>query len=209
MYVNLVGKKYHRLTVISHNEEMSYPRKPYWNCLCDCGNEKIVSGNNLKTGQVKSCGCLASEMLIKRNTTHGEADNSPFYALWKRIKGRCYNKNSSDYIYYGARGITLFSAWIDNYVAFKEYIEKLPKGENQNSLDRIENNGNYEPGNVRWATQTEQLRNYRRNRYVETLQGKMLMSDAAKIAGVSNSTMFQRLKSGWPMEKLLQRHWTD
>lgn len=159
---DLTGKRFGRLIVIGIDENERYS----WKCKCDCGNEISVYVGHLQAKRgTKSCGCFLKETSVKNakyiNYKHGLYENR-FYRVWEGIKQRCYNKNSSHYHCYGGRGITLWKDWIDNPVAFIEYIIKLENSQNRKySLDRIDNNGNYEPGNLRWATRATQMRNTR------------------------------------------------
>lgn len=101
---NLIGQKFNRLTVISQADSKNQRR--YWNCLCECGNNTIVTTSKLKNGHTKSCGCIASEIIIKRNTTHG-LRKTRVYNIWYDIKRRCYNKKNKSYSDYGGRGISV------------------------------------------------------------------------------------------------------
>lgn len=130
-------------------------------CRCSCGTEREVLTATLRSGKSVSCGCWKREDLAARKpaTTHGKRHH-PLYQLWKRVNRRCYDPNSHNYRWYGARGIGVWEPWRKDAGAFIAYIEgelgPCPEGA---SLDRIDNNGNYEPGNLRWATATEQARN--------------------------------------------------
>lgn len=146
---DLTGLKFGRLTVLFQAETTSRTR---WFCRCECGNTSTVFGNALMQGLSKSCGCLKSELvstLSKRVlTTHGQS-HSPEYAAWAIAKQRCLNQNDKDYQKYGGRGIRMCSQWQDSFEAFLAHIGPKPK---RTFLDRINNDGHYEPGNVRWAT---------------------------------------------------------
>lgn len=126
-----------------------------YNCVCDCGNKTVVFGSNLLRGHTKSCGCL----LKTRAITHG-ASNHTLFRCWQAMVDRCTNKNHIAYSRYGGRGIEVFPLWISNPLSFFEYIGDRPTP--RHSIDRFPNNdGNYEPGNVRWATPSEQMANAR------------------------------------------------
>lgn len=151
---DLTGKRFGRLIVVSRSENIN--RHKTWLCRCDCGVEKIIGSSNL-IGGTKSCGCLKRETIINIFTTHGMT-KSPERMSWKAAKARCFNKNSDKYRDYGGRGITMCSRWVNSFQNFYDDMGVRPPG---TSLDRIDNDGNYEPGNCKWSTPKEQQRNRR------------------------------------------------
>lgn len=165
MRKNIVGQKYGKLEVIDYSRTHTTPsghKKALWLCRCDCGNKVEVGTSNLKkkSGTV-SCGCEKLRQIREtglKNKKH-EQSNSPEYVSWYGMKTRCYNTNTKYYKDYGGRGIKVCDEWKNNFTKFFEYIGKRPTL--QHSLDRIDVNGNYEPGNVRWATKKEQVNNRR------------------------------------------------
>jgi len=131
-------------------------------CHCSCGVEKDIELRNLKRGSTKSCGCLKLELFSKRFLRHGDARKgqiAPEFYSWTAMIDRCSNPNRSDYKYYGGRGITVCDEWKRSYEVFLAYIGRKPSSDM--SIDRINNDGNYEPGNIRWATKSEQVHNRR------------------------------------------------
>lgn len=170
--VNMTGQRYGMLTVIKmHGSKNGHAT---WLCKCDCGNEKIIIGNSLRTGRTRSCGCIAVavakayphraeriEAVKKAHTRHGMTASKLHY-VWVAMKQRCTNPKQAQYKNYGGRGISVCAEWLNSFEAFYDHVSQLPHfGEKGRSLDRINNNGNYEPGNVRWATAAEQTRNRR------------------------------------------------
>ena len=136
----------------------------HWVCQCICKTRKAVLGSNLKAGMTRSCGCKAKELLSVSNRHHGHAPITGLtseYVAWCNIKARCGNPNRDDYPRYGGRGIMVCNRWLD----FKNFLADMGlKPDPSLSIDRINNDGNYEPGNCRWATQSEQNNNQRRSK---------------------------------------------
>lgn len=155
--IDLVGHKYGRLTVL---EEDFSKKRVAWKCACDCGNFTVVTGDCLRTGNTSSCGCLNIQRILERNHKHGLARSSE-YESWQGAKKRCFNPTCKHYANYGGRGITMYAGWVNDFQAFYEHIGPKPDYEQRWSVGRIDNNGNYEPGNVRWETDNEQARNRR------------------------------------------------
>jgi hypothetical protein len=168
---DLTGKRYGRLLVLGVHPErarVGKARQPaaLWLCVCVCGEERLVLGSNLRRGTSQSCGCLAREKTIERSTKHGHARRgnvSKIYTCWSMMKQRCFNPNNKGYRYYGGREdgpITVCKQWRgrEDFPNFFADRGDPPEGK---SLDRINNNDHYRPGNVRWATASEQICNQR------------------------------------------------
>lgn len=158
----LTGMKFGRWTVIGRAEN-NKKGNAMWHCHCECGKQAIIVGYSLTGGRSKSCGCYHSERVSQANkeskTTHGEK-KTRLYRIWNGMKQRCFNPNDKDYEKYGGRGITLCDEWKEDFCKFKSWA--IANGYSQElSIDRIENNGNYEPSNCRWATQSQQNSNRR------------------------------------------------
>lgn len=158
---DMTGKTYNRLTVIE--------RKPndkqggaMWLCQCDCGNKLVVSGKNIRNNHTQSCGCLQREQASKAARIHGMT-MTRIHNTWKQMRQRCLNPHHRRFEDWGGRGITVCQEWQESFEAFYDHVAQLPHfGEKGYSLDRMDNDGNYEPGNVRWATKAEQANNRRK-----------------------------------------------
>ena len=157
---NLEGKIFGRLKVEKLSAK-SKPKKIYWECVCECGNIVTIISSSLISGNTKSCGCLRKELTSSRRSTHKKSFSSEYNTYHHMIK-RCYSKNHNSYDYYGGRGITVCERWLESFENFYEDVGEKPS--KKHSLDRIDNDGNYEPSNCRWATQSTQVINSRRKK---------------------------------------------
>jgi hypothetical protein len=165
--IDLKGQKFGFLTVLEKvGKKSSYA---LWRCECVCGNKVDKTSNNLRTGHVKSCGCKTRE-LCTGGKTHGLSDH-PLYTRWCDIKSRCNRPNDLGYKNYGGRGITICNEWSADFKSFHDYCHSIEvdldrKLKEKYEIDRIDVNGNYEPGNIRFVTKTENLRNTTKNIYL-------------------------------------------
>lgn len=158
---NKPGDKFGRLTLLSQAVS-GIGNRTRWLCRCECGMEKIIRQSTLRNGATRSCGCLSAEMTRRRSVIHGHSQRTPEYNVWSSMIQRCENENSEYYEYYGGRGIAVCSSW-HTFVNFLSYLKATIglRPSSDHSIDRINNDGNYEPGNVRWSTIQEQNINRR------------------------------------------------
>jgi hypothetical protein len=196
------NRKYGKLTVISRAPDAilkSGIKRVMWLCSCDCGAETSVAASNLANGHTQSCGCMVKEVCSRNFKVHGLTDTKA-YRTWCAIKGRCSSPGLENYKFYGGRGIKVCERWKASFEAFLEDMGHPPTP--NHSIDRIDHNGDYEPGNCRWSDALEQANNKRNNR-VYTFAGKtMSVSMWARELGISPYTLFTRLKT-WPVERAL------
>lgn len=197
---DLVNKRFGRLTVLECQEITS--KNVIWKCRCDCGKITLVNQTGLLYDSTKSCGCIRKEMLSNRSSVHHHS-KTRIYKIWIEIKRRCYNINSISYKNYGGRGITICDEWKNDFMPFYNwsmnngYTDKL-------SIDRINNDGNYEPSNCRWTNRKTQNNNTRHNHYI-TYNGKTLtLAQWCEELGFTYSCLKSRInKHHWSIEKAL------
>ena len=201
---DLTGQRFGRLVVI----EESPVRKRgaiHWVCKCDCGNiTRPLRGDQLTTGNTRSCGCLHNEDFSRRNTTHG-LHKTRLYGTYQGMKQRCFNPNDCNYKRYGARGITVCEEWRNDFKAFYDWA--IANGYRDDlSIDRIDVNGNYEPSNCRWATMKEQANNKTQvkvrgkirypNLLSEIVSKNFTLRSISEKTGISPSTLSVKLHKG-------------
>lgn len=173
-----VGQKFGRLLVLALAERKNGLARAH--CRCDCGVERIFYVGNLRHGHSKSCGCVLKKIMADIQRTHGLAGTTE-YRIWTGIKTRCYNPNTRAYPRYGGRGIVLCDRWM----AFENFLADMgPRPSAKHSIDRIDGNGNYEPGNCRWATTVEQSRNRLSTRATLDIARKIRVAHSAGVSQV-------------------------
>lgn len=189
---DISNQKFGRLTVLKFSHNKSRGRY-IWECICECGTIKLIDSQHLRYGRSKSCGCLSKEVTSLRRTTHGMSETK-LYKIWTSIKNRCFNKNDSTYGRYGGRGITICKDWME-FTNFKKDMQ--PTYKEGLTIDRIDNSGNYDPSNCRWATVKEQNRNRRSN----VIYNGICAADASKKLGGSTMLVISRIRLGWSIER--------
>ena len=211
---DLIGRKFGRLTVVRFVPQEERTVRTYnWWCVCDCGNEIKANSNKLKNGLQQSCGCLKEEMkpLIGEVNRKYAFSNNRLYAVYRSMLSRCYDKRQREYGNYGGRGITVCDEWIgeDGYDVFAKYAIMSGYDENASfhecTLDRIDTNGNYEPGNIRWVTNIEQQNN-RRDCVMMTHEGEThTMKEWSRIIGAPYGTLYWRCrKKNWTIGEFIK-----
>jgi hypothetical protein len=189
-FIDLTGQRYGRLTVVSLSDVRTNNRI-HWNCVCDCGSMATVRSNYLRNGSATSCGCAWRESI----STHGYT-YTPTYTSWVKMLSRCKHDER-----YAGRGISVCERWKD----FANFLNDMGDRPSGMSIDRIDNNGNYEPTNCRWATRKEQSNNTRRVHLVTYDGETKTVSQWAECTGIKRETLYSRLRAGIPIEKVFTK----
>lgn len=196
---DLTGQSFGLLQVVGYAGKDSR-RNSMWICKCRCGVQKAVVSTSLTRGQTKSCGCQQLPHMRKGTTGIRQRDHIAF-GSWAAMKGRCYRKKDKSFHDYGARGIRVCERWLHS---FQNFLEDMgPKPSANYTIERINNNGHYEPGNCRWATRREQRRNTRKTRLFFFRGESKILSDWCEEFGLKVSFVQNRLKLGWSIEDAL------
>lgn len=201
-FIDRTGLRYGKLIAV---ELVKKESKTYWKCLCDCGKETGVFGGHLGNGHTQSCGCLQAQVTKIRSTKHGfkpRGKSIPEYKAWANIKERCNNQKNKKYYDYGGRGITVCDRWMESFDNFFEDMGFRPI--DKSSIDRIDNNGNYEPGNCRWSEPLQQANNKRNNRMLLVDGETKSIVDFAKEYGLKTATLKTRIYNGWSHDKAVK-----
>lgn len=189
--VDITGQRFGRLTVLGRAPGLLKHHRS-WECRCDCGQIITHRLNRLLTGHSKSCGCLKSAPNLA-NATHNMR-NTAEYRAYRNMLSRCYYRNTREYARYGGRGIAVCDRWREGFENF--FADMGLKPTDQHSLDRIDNDGNYEPSNCRWATRSEQCRNRRSNVIIEYAGRSRSIIEWSEETGLSWATIHKRLRRG-------------
>lgn len=200
--LEIYGERYGRLVAIARVANRG--RRTVWRFLCDCGCEADISLEAVRAGMTRSCGCLLRETTATRSVTHGHSRGrraTRELKSWHHAKARCYNVNDPKFPQYGGRGITMCAEWRNDFGAFIAHMGPAPP---RHTIDRIDVNGNYEPGNCRWATSHQQARGRTDNVFVEFEGERMILKDCAGRAGVSYKALHHRFRVlGQPLEQAI------
>ena len=192
-FIDLTGKRFGKLTVFRMETPGDKRSHAKWAVICDCGNMTVVDGSHLRRGNTVGCGCQRGGIKHRMYLTTE-------YSIWENMVSRCYNRSNDSFPRYGGRGIMVCNRWRDFRLFFKDMGARPSMG---HSMDRIDNDGNYEPGNCRWATRKEQARNTRRNKYIH-FDGKLKTLAAwSEEYRISSSVVNSRLRNGWDVERAL------
>lgn len=211
-FVDRSGQRFGRLLVERRSANRGH--NAAWECLCSCGARTVATTAGLRSGHKASCGCLSRESSAVRlgamARTHG-GSASPEFRVWSSMRERCGNPKNAAFSRYGGRGITVCERWLHSFESFLTDMDRRPSA--KHSLDRIDNDRGYEPGNCRWATATEQRHN-RRDSRTFTYNGETLcLAEWARRTGIKLSTLWLRLSRGLPFEEAIGRplqpgrHW--
>lgn len=190
---DLTGQKFGLFTVIGLKDTDT--RKTYWVCQCECGNIKEVRSDGLLSGASKSCGCLKKKqdrINLSKNHSH-KMSGTRIYKEWQGMKGRCYNPHDPRYDRWGGRGIAVCEEWRNSFEAFYKWA--MDNGyQDDLTIDRIDNDGDYEPDNCRWATQSEQSRNRSSNINIKIGNSTRVLTEWCEIFQVDYGTVNARYK---------------
>lgn len=190
MFQDIKNQQFHMLTVRNYYGKNNQ-NKSLWLCDCECGKSTIVTTADLKRGHVKSCGCLQKLTIRKLKTTHGNS-YSRLYTIWESMKQRCYNPNSKEYLRYGGRNIVMCEEWRNNFENFYQWSINNNYSDIL-TIDRIDNDGNYEPNNCRWSTFISQQNNRSNNHYLVYNNERHTVSEWSRILNIPRHKVIKTL----------------
>jgi hypothetical protein len=195
MACDLNGQKFGRLEILRPATKDRHGKARWW-CLCDCGRQKIVGARALTAGLTRSCGCLRRETTSRTRRAHG-LTRTPTYTSYQSAKDRCNNPRSENYRYYGGRGIRFL------YQSFEQFFRDLGERPPGLTLERIDNDGHYEPGNCRWATLIDQANNKSNNQILTAFGRTLTLALWAREFNINAGTLRHRVEKGWIAENAL------
>lgn len=200
-----IGKKFGRLTIIEDAEDGISPSGTHYRIVkfkCECGNIGFARLSDIKKGNTTSCGCYKDEFFTKHGFDKKTSKYKRIYNIYLYIKKRCYNRNCKSYNNYGGRGIIMCKDWFDNFLSFSTW--SLNNGYSDNlTIDRINNNGIYEPNNCRWVDMKTQANNKRNNVHITKDGITMNLTQWCHKLGLNYGTYKSRRRAGWNIDKSL------
>lgn len=198
--IDLTGKEFGRILVLSRAVTRA-KKGTRWKCKCTCGTIFFARSWNLRKGNTTSCGCYSAELKFK----HGRHPKK-LYAVWHHMKDRCFNPNNSRYHRYGGRGITICPEWRYDFAVFREWA--LTHGYQEGlTIDRIDNDGNYQPENCRWITNLEQQNNKANSRLITAHGETHTIAEWARILNIDPRTLHHRFARGKSPEEIVKPLW--
>jgi hypothetical protein len=198
--LDLSGHRFGKLTVVGLGDATPSKHRR-WVCACDCGGTSYPTTGSLRSGKTKSCGCGIGVSARSRFTTHG-LTQTPEYGIWCNMLARTGEPSNKSYPDYGGRGISACPDWASSFQAFYDYMGPRPSP--RHTLDRINNDGNYEPGNCRWATYEVQASNRRSTKRIAHDGRSMTVREWSDETGLQPGTINMRLSRGWATSEALQ-----
>ncbi|MER8762859.1 hypothetical protein [Mesorhizobium sp. M0968] len=208
---SLTGQRFGRLVVLADGGRTRHGQIR-WHCRCDCGGETFTISTKLRSGHTQSCGCYKLQRCSEANVIHGLfiGGNHELKDVFKNMKARCYDPRRKDYARYGGRGVTVCDRWLngaDGKTAFQCFVEDVGTRPSPDfSIDRFPiKDGNYEPGNVRWADATGQARNRRSNRMVDCDGEQVALSEFCERKGFDFAIVNDRVCRGWSFERAINQ----
>lgn len=197
---DIAGRRFGRLLVLSRHGT-SPDRHITWLCRCDCGSQKVISGNSIRSGLTTSCGCYLNEVIKRgdnKSSTHGMTSTGT-YRSWNSMLNRCLNTQAPDYERYGGRGISVCQEWL----VFEKFHADMGDRPIGMTIDRKDVNGNYTAKNCKWSDRKDQQRN-RRSNVLLSFQGQVkCAAEWAEITGLTVKVIYDRTRAGWSAEKTL------
>lgn len=197
---DLTGQRFGYLVVLRLGKKLRPSNGAWWLCRCDCGVEKHLPSHDLVQGKINSCGCKQQALADIHRKTHGKSKNNRTYRIWQAMLNRCRNPNGPSYDHYGGRGIAVCDRWTD----FDAFLADMGEAPVTHSIERINNDGDYEPSNCRWATRSEQANNTRTNVFIEWKGQRLTRSQWEQRLGMGKTTLRSRLRKGLSLDEAMK-----